>query len=101
GVNRLEQWRASLRYYAERPVAKLSSPEDVVSFMSADRPVYMVMLRRDYRELRRGRLGTREVVKGRGGVGPVKTRTGPGRRQDGGRIFRTRPPSRAAARHPA
>src|SRR6185436_11795128 len=34
GIYRMEQWRASLRYYAERPVARLSTPEDVVAFIS-------------------------------------------------------------------
>jgi len=94
GIYRLEQWRASLRYYAERPVAKLSSPEDVVSFMSADRPVYMVMLRRDYRELRRGGLELREVFKCRAVVGTVKTGTGLRRQQWGEMIIVTDAPSR-------
>jgi len=100
GIYRLEQWRASLRYYAERPVAKLSSPEDVVSFMSADRPVYMVMLRRDYRELRRGGLELREVFKCRAVVGTVKTGTGLRRQQWGEMIIVTDAPSRRRSTNP-
>jgi hypothetical protein len=100
GIYRLEQWRASLRYYTERPVAKLSSAEDVASFISPDRPVYIVMLRRDYKELRRGGLELREVFKCRAVIGTVKTGTGLRRQQWGEMIIVTDAPSRHRSTNP-
>ena len=54
GIYRLERWRASLRYYVERPVVRLETPEDVLAFVSADRPVYVVLMRQEYETLRQG-----------------------------------------------
>ena len=90
----MEQWRASLRYYAERPVARLSTPEDVVAFISEARPVYLVMLRRDYRELRRRGVELREVFKCRAVVGTTRTRTGLRRQQWDDLIIVTDAPGR-------
>jgi len=81
GIYRLEQWRASLRYYTGRPVARLSTPDDVVGFITTGRPVYLVMLRRDYKDLRRGGMELREVFKCRAVVGTTRTRTGLRRQQ--------------------
>jgi len=94
GIYRMEQWRASLRYYAERPVARLSTPEDVVAFISEARPVYLVMLRRDYRELRRRGVELREVFKCRAVVGTTRTRTGLRRQQWDDLIIVTDAPGR-------
>jgi 4-amino-4-deoxy-L-arabinose transferase-like glycosyltransferase len=51
-IYNLEQWRASLRYYAQRPLARLETPADVAAFFSDPSPRYIVMRRRDYHELR-------------------------------------------------
>jgi 4-amino-4-deoxy-L-arabinose transferase-like glycosyltransferase len=100
GIYNLEQWRASLRYYSERPIQKLSSPEDVLAFTSPEHPVYIVMLRRDYQDLRRGGLELREVFKCRAVIGTVKTGTGLRRQQWGDMIIVTDAPSRHRPMHP-
>ena len=64
GLYRLEQWRASLRYYAKRPLARLTSPEELQAFIGQGRPVYVFMVRRDYRQLRKT-VGLREVCRSR------------------------------------
>ena len=51
GIYRLEQWRASLRYYGERPLAALSTPAEVAAFFNDPSPRYIIMRRRDYHEL--------------------------------------------------
>jgi 4-amino-4-deoxy-L-arabinose transferase-like glycosyltransferase len=96
-IYRLEQWRASLRYYTERPIARLSTPEDVVAFVSPARPVYVVMLRRDYKELRRGGLELREVFRCRAVVGTTRTRSGLRRQQWDDLIIVTDAPARRRA----
>lgn len=99
GIYRLEQWRASLRYYSERPLAALAQPEDVESFVSPDHPVYVIMIRRDYRELRERGLRLREVFKCRAVVGTMKSRTGLRRQQwDDLIIVTDAPEHRRAAR---
>jgi 4-amino-4-deoxy-L-arabinose transferase-like glycosyltransferase len=50
---RLERWRASLRYYLDRPIDRLENPEEVKLYLSRPEPVYVVMLRREYDALRR------------------------------------------------
>ncbi len=52
GIYRLERWRGSLRYYLNRPVQRIETIEDVRAFLEQPNPVYVVMLRRDYHELR-------------------------------------------------
>ena len=76
GIYQLEQWRASLRYYAQRPLVKLSSPADLVAFAAQERPVYVFMIRRDYRELRKDGFALREVFRCRAVVGTVRGRAG-------------------------
>jgi 4-amino-4-deoxy-L-arabinose transferase-like glycosyltransferase len=51
-IYQLEQWRASLRYYAERPLAALNTPADVAAFLNDPSPRYVIMRRRDFRDLR-------------------------------------------------
>ena len=53
GIYRLERWRASVRYYLGRPVDRLETPDDVRTFLAIDRPVYVVMIRREYEQLLR------------------------------------------------
>jgi 4-amino-4-deoxy-L-arabinose transferase-like glycosyltransferase len=76
GLYRLENWRASLRYYAERPLTRLAAPEDVEAFLAPERGAHVIMIRRDYRELRARGLRLREVFKCRAVVGTTRTRSG-------------------------
>jgi 4-amino-4-deoxy-L-arabinose transferase-like glycosyltransferase len=69
GIYRLERWRASLRYYVERPVVRLETPEDIMAFVSSDRPVYIVLRRSEYEALRRGGAPIREVMRHRAVIG--------------------------------
>ncbi|MEO6235641.1 MAG: glycosyltransferase family 39 protein [Vicinamibacterales bacterium] len=78
---RVEQWRASLRYYAGRPLARLTTPEELATFAAAQpRPVYIFMIRREYRSLRKA-LGLREVFRCRAVVGTVRAAGGLRRQQ--------------------
>jgi 4-amino-4-deoxy-L-arabinose transferase-like glycosyltransferase len=52
GIYRLERWRGSLRYYLNRPLQRMETVEEVQAFLSQPQPVCVVMLRRDYLELR-------------------------------------------------
>ena len=53
GLYRLERWRASIRYYLGRPIQRLETPDDIRQFLAQPQPVYIVMLRREYDDLRR------------------------------------------------
>ena len=98
GIYRLEQWRASLRYYSERPLARLDTREDVAAFVSPDRPVYVIMTRRDYRELRQLGVQLREVFKCRAVVGTTRTRIGLRRQQWDDLVVVTDAPERGRGR---
>jgi hypothetical protein len=50
---RLERWRGSLRYYVNRPVQRLETIDEARVFLQQPNQVYVVMLRRDYLELRK------------------------------------------------
>jgi 4-amino-4-deoxy-L-arabinose transferase-like glycosyltransferase len=50
-VYRLERWRASLRYYIDRPLERFETPAEVKTFLSRKDPVYVVLLRREYEAL--------------------------------------------------
>jgi 4-amino-4-deoxy-L-arabinose transferase-like glycosyltransferase len=52
GLYKLERWRGSIRYYLHRPVQRLETVEDARAFLARAEPVYVVMLRREYLELR-------------------------------------------------
>ena len=96
GIYKLEQWRASLRYYAARPLAKLSSPEELAAFAAEQpRPIYVFMIRRDYRLLRKS-LGLREVFRCRAVVGTTRTRGGLRRQQWDDLIIVTNAPLRTS-----
>ncbi|MEO8076616.1 MAG: glycosyltransferase family 39 protein, partial [Acidobacteriota bacterium] len=69
GVYRLERWRASLRYYLNRPVERLETADDMRAFLSRGEPVYVVMLRREYDELRKAGLPVRVLIQHRAVVG--------------------------------
>lgn len=69
GLYRLERWRASLRYYVARPIVRLETPEDVMAFVSAEKPVYLVLRRNEYESLRRGGAPIREVMRHRAVIG--------------------------------
>lgn len=49
---KLERWRGSLRYYLNRPLQRVDSVDDVQAFLAQPQQVFVVMLRRDYLELR-------------------------------------------------
>ncbi len=53
GLYRAERWRPSLRYYLGRRVHRLENPEEVRAFLARAEPAYVVMLRREYVDLRR------------------------------------------------
>lgn len=76
GIYRLEQWRSSLRYYAQRPLARLSTPQDLHAFAAQERSIYVFMTRRDYRSLRGSGLHLREVFRSRAVVGTTRTKSG-------------------------
>ena len=52
GLYRLERWRGSLRYYLNRPIDRLETFDELSVYLSRPEPAYVVMLRRDYLELR-------------------------------------------------
>lgn len=52
GLYRLERWRGSLRYYLNRPIDRLETFDELSAYLSRPEPVYVVMLRRHYFELR-------------------------------------------------
>jgi len=52
GLYQLERWRGSLRYYLNRPIQRLETIDDVSAFLSRPEPVYVVMVRRDYLDLK-------------------------------------------------
>jgi 4-amino-4-deoxy-L-arabinose transferase-like glycosyltransferase len=83
-IYRLERWRASLRYYVDRPIVRLETPEELMSFVSSDKPVYVVLRRSEYESLRRGGAPIREVMRHRAVIGT----TGHGlRRQEWGYLI--------------
>jgi 4-amino-4-deoxy-L-arabinose transferase-like glycosyltransferase len=78
---RLEQWRASLRYYLDRPLTRVDSAEQVRAFLSESPSGYVLMLRRDFNSLQRDGLALRSLgqercVVGTSGRGLRKQRWG-------------------------
>jgi 4-amino-4-deoxy-L-arabinose transferase-like glycosyltransferase len=81
GLYRLEKWRFSLRYYLQRPVTRLQTPEDVQAFLEVGTPAYLLMLDEDFTRLRdRGIdlrcISERPAVTGTSGRGLRKQRWG-------------------------
>jgi len=81
GLYRLEKWRFSLRYYLQRPVTRLHTPEDVRAFLRAGTPAYLLMLDEDFTRLRDQGvdlrcISERPAVTGTSGRGLRKQRWG-------------------------
>jgi 4-amino-4-deoxy-L-arabinose transferase-like glycosyltransferase len=96
GIYRLEQWRSSLRYYAQRPLAAVSTPEELAAFVAQKRPVYLFMRRREFRAARAAGLEVYEVFRCRAVVGTIKGRAGLRRQQWGELIIvKNQPPRRS------
>jgi 4-amino-4-deoxy-L-arabinose transferase-like glycosyltransferase len=75
-IYELEQWRASLRYYAERPLARLDTSADLARFLDDPRPRYVLMRRRDYRAFRNQGLPVFDLFHRRAVVGTRRMRAG-------------------------
>jgi 4-amino-4-deoxy-L-arabinose transferase-like glycosyltransferase len=73
GLYRLERWRASLRYYLDRPIEPLENPEEVRRFISQPDPVYIVLLRREFDALSREGVPIHLVMQQRAVVGTSGT----------------------------
>ena len=76
GIYDLEQWRASFRYYAERPLAALSTPEDVKAFFDVPEARYIIMRRRDYRALRDAGIAVHDLFHRHAVIGTRAYRAG-------------------------
>jgi 4-amino-4-deoxy-L-arabinose transferase-like glycosyltransferase len=92
----LEQWRASLRYYAERPLARLSTPEDVRAFFASGEPRYILMRRRDYHALRDSGIAVYDLFHRHAVVGTRAYRAGLRRQLWGELLIVTNMPPRRA-----
>ena len=55
-VYRLERWRASLRYYIDRPLDNLENEQDVRTYLAQSQPVYLVLIRREFEALEKDGL---------------------------------------------
>src|SRR5262249_45983151 len=53
GIYRLDKWRASVRYYSERPLVPLADDNGVSMFLSQPSAQYVVMLRSDFEDMQR------------------------------------------------
>jgi 4-amino-4-deoxy-L-arabinose transferase-like glycosyltransferase len=73
GLYELDRWRASIRYYVERPVARLGDEADLRAFLAAPRPAYVVLRRRDYDALRQAGVPLHEVMRHRAVIGTTGT----------------------------
>jgi 4-amino-4-deoxy-L-arabinose transferase-like glycosyltransferase len=62
GLYRLDKWRFSLRYYLERPVARLQQPHEVEEFLSESPGAYVLMLDEDLARLREAGIDLRTVA---------------------------------------
>jgi 4-amino-4-deoxy-L-arabinose transferase-like glycosyltransferase len=68
-VYRLERWRASLRYYIDRPLHRFEDPEEIKAFLARREPVYVVLLRREFDALQKDGLPIRMLLQERAVVG--------------------------------
>jgi 4-amino-4-deoxy-L-arabinose transferase-like glycosyltransferase len=62
GIYRLDKWRASVRYYSERPLLPLADDAGVEGFLSVPSTRYVVMLRSDFRDMQRAGVDVEEVA---------------------------------------
>jgi 4-amino-4-deoxy-L-arabinose transferase-like glycosyltransferase len=97
GLYRLERWRGSLRYYVNRPVQRLETIDEARVFLQQPNQVYVVMLRRDYFELRNQHIPVHLMTAHRAVVGT----TGRGLRKQrwGFLVVATNVPQRGSKRH--
>lgn len=98
GIYQLEQWRASLRYYAERPLAGLSTPADVTAFFNTASPRYIIMRRRDYHELRGQGIAVHDLFHQHAVIGTRSYRAGLRRQVWGELVIVTNVPPAARGR---
>jgi len=94
----LEQWRASLRYYAERPLAGLATPADVAAFLDTPEPRFVIMRRLDYLALRTAGFKVYDLFHRHAVVGTRRYRAGLRRQVWGELIIVTNEPPRARRR---
>lgn len=66
---KLSRWRASVRYYAERPIVAVESEEELRAMLVSNPRVYVILLRRDFEALRAGGMPLRAVARHRAVVG--------------------------------
>lgn len=94
---KLERWRGSLRYYLNRPLQRVDSVDDVQAFLAQPQQVFVVMLRRDYLELRQQHIPVYLMTAHRAVVGT----TGRGLRKQrwGFLVVVTNVPQRGANRY--
>jgi 4-amino-4-deoxy-L-arabinose transferase-like glycosyltransferase len=99
-IYRLEKWRASLRYYSERPLTRLSTSDDMAAFVAVKRSSYIIMTRGDYRAFRDDGRQLREVFKCRAVVSTIRSRSGLRRQQWDDLIIVTNGPNRRRSTQP-
>ena len=63
GAYHLEDWRASIRYYADRRVTRLQEQDEVRAFLESSQTAYVLMLREDFAALRESGLEIEEVLR--------------------------------------
>lgn len=84
GIYGVDDWRASIRYYTSRPVARLDNPSDIRRFLEQYPQAFVLMLRGDLIDVQQGGALVRPVIGRRAIVG----RTGKYlRRQKWGRLI--------------
>ena len=69
GTYGLDDWRASIRYYTDRPITHLSTVDDVRAFFANAPTAKVLMLRADYRAMRSAGLDVQEIAARRAIVG--------------------------------
>jgi 4-amino-4-deoxy-L-arabinose transferase-like glycosyltransferase len=62
GIYRVNDWQASLRYYAGRRIVRLETPEELSEFFDRFPDAYVVMIERDARRLLASGIDVREAV---------------------------------------
>ena len=68
----MEQWRSSLATTRSAPAGGAPTPEELAAFAAQERPVYVVMRRRDYRVARATGLRLYEVFRCRAVMGTIR-----------------------------
>ena len=69
GIYRVDDWRASIRYYTDRAITHLEGTDDVQRFLNESPGAYIVMLRKDYVALHASGFDIQEVAARRAIVG--------------------------------